>query len=143
MATEEELWNLVKSGREGILVTIGAAGRPQLSNILYLVDPDARMLRITTTADRVKARNLARDPRASLHVSGEDFWHFAVADGTATLSDVATTPGDDATHELKDLYRAFFGEIDDEASFFDEMIANRRLVVRMQVDHLYGLLVER
>ncbi len=86
MPSQEELWALVASHREGILATIGPSGRPQLSNVLYVAGP-GRLVRISTIADRVKAKNLARDPRASLHVPGEDFWHFAVAVGTATLSD--------------------------------------------------------
>ena len=47
------------------------------------------MVRISTTAYRLKARNLARDPRAALHASGQDFWHYAVAMGDVTLGLVA------------------------------------------------------
>lgn len=36
--------------------------------------------------DGVKARNLALDPRAALQVTGRDFWQYAVAEGTTTLS---------------------------------------------------------
>jgi PPOX class probable F420-dependent enzyme len=88
MASEDDLWRLVAAGRQGVLAT----GRPQLSNVLYLADAARRVLRISTTARRVKARNLARDPRAALHVSGGDFWQYAVAEGTATLSAVASVP---------------------------------------------------
>ena len=140
MASQEELWELIATGREGILATIGASGRPQLSNILYVVDRNTRVVRISTTADRVKALNLARDPRASLHVTGEDFWHYAVADGTTTLSAVAAEAGDDATEELRQVHAAFYGEIPDEQAFFAGMIANHRLVVRLQVQHLYGVM---
>ena len=49
-------------------------------------------MRISTTADRLKARNLARDPRAALHVSGQDFWNYAVAVGDVTLPAVAWSP---------------------------------------------------
>jgi PPOX class probable F420-dependent enzyme len=139
MPSQEELWALVTGHREGILATIRPSGRPQLSNVLYLVEPGARLVRISTTADRVKAQNLARDPRASLHVSGEDFWHFAVADGTATLSDVAAAPGDTAVRELAEVHSAFYGELDQE-HFTAEMIAARRLVARLHVEHLYGVL---
>jgi PPOX class probable F420-dependent enzyme len=139
VASQDELWELVAGHREGILATIGPSGRAQLSNVLYLVEPAARLVRISTTADRVKAKNLARDPRASLHVAGEDFWHFAVADGTATLSEVASAPNDAAVRELADVHAAFYGEIDQE-HFAAEMIAARRLVVRLRINHLYGVL---
>lgn len=140
MASEAELWELVASGREGILATIGRSGRPQLSNILYVADSAARLVRISTTAERVKACNLARDPRASLHAAGDDFWRFAVAEGTATLSGVAAQPGDDATRELRAVHAAFYGDAPDEQAFFAEMIDARRLVIRLQVEHLYGVM---
>lgn len=141
MPNQDQLWDLVIGHREGILATIGPSGRPQLSNVLYLVDPATRLVRISTTADRVKTKNLERDPRASLHVSGGDFWRFAVADGSVTLSEVATEPGDAAVAELADVHTAFYGPLDHE-KFAAEMIAARRLVVRLRVEHLYGVLAD-
>jgi PPOX class probable F420-dependent enzyme len=87
----EALWDLVFNQREAILATLKRDGRPQLSNVLYVVDPDSRTVRISTTSERAKARNLGRDPRAALHVSGDNFWSYAVAEGQATLSPVART----------------------------------------------------
>jgi hypothetical protein len=97
------------------------------------------VVRITTTADRLKARNVIRDPRASLHVAGDDVWHYAVADGRVTVSAVATTPGDEAIEELVTVYSAFAGAQDRE-TFDDEMIRDQRLVVRLHVGRLYGLM---
>jgi hypothetical protein len=97
------------------------------------------VVRISTTADRLKARNLARDPRAALHVPGQDFWHYAVAEGDVTLSAVAAVPGDDACRELLAVHAAFYGEQDADSVSAD-MIVARRLVVRLQVSHLYGVL---
>jgi PPOX class probable F420-dependent enzyme len=139
LATEAELWQLVFSERQGVLATVARDGRPQLSNVLYLPDADGRIVRISTTADRVKARNLARDPRTALHVTGQDFWHYAVAEGDVTLSAVASVPGDDACRELLAVHTAFYGELDADAVSLD-LIAARRLVVRLQVSHLYGVM---
>jgi PPOX class probable F420-dependent enzyme len=138
MAADADLWALVKDGREAVLATISRDGRPQLSNVLYVVDPAGLTVRISTTSDRVKATNLARDPRAALHVTGPDFWHYTVAEGTAALSPVAAAPGDDATEELFAVHSAFYGTLDRPA-FDTEMIDNRRLVIRLAVSHLYGL----
>jgi PPOX class probable F420-dependent enzyme len=139
MASETELWALVAAGRQAVLATLKHDGLPQLSNVLYVPDADGRTVRISTTADRRKAVNLARDPRAVLHVSGEDFWAFAVAEGTATLSPVAAKPGDEACQELLAVHTAFYGTLDTD-TFFVEMIANRRLVVRLDLDHVYGII---
>jgi PPOX class probable F420-dependent enzyme len=139
MVTETDLWQLFVAGREGILATNGVDGHPQLSNVLYVVDPERRAIRISTTVDRVKARNVARDPHVALHVLGDDFWQYAVANGSAELSPVANESADAATEELFEIHRSFYGALDREA--FDlEMIANRRLVIRVRVDHLYGII---
>ncbi len=139
MPGQDELWDLVTASRQGVLATVKADGSPQLSNVLYVADPATRVVRVSTTADRAKGRNLARDPRAALHVSGGDFWHYAVAEGPVTLSGVASVPGDDAIGELLEVHSSFYGEID-RAAFDEEMITNRRLVVRLQVTHLYGVM---
>ncbi len=36
MAAKSELWDLIASGREGVLAAIRRGGLPQLSNVLYL-----------------------------------------------------------------------------------------------------------
>ena len=139
MASEDDLWGLVANESQGVLATVARDGRPQLSNVLYVPDPRSRVVRISTTTGRVKARNLARDPRAALHVTGLDFWQYAVAEGTVALSAVAAAPGDEACRELLAVHSAFYGE-QDPAAFDQEMIASGRLVVRLQVGHLYGVI---
>ncbi|HEX3565251.1 MAG TPA: PPOX class F420-dependent oxidoreductase [Acidimicrobiales bacterium] len=139
MTDDDLLWPLIADGQQGVLATLHADGRPHLTNVLYVVDKVSRLLRISTTADRRKARNVARDPKAALHVAGENFWAYAVADGRATLSDVATHPSDETVMELLAVHSAFYGPPDDPDEFSAEMIANRRLVIRLQVDRIYGL----
>ena len=140
MPTETELWDLIASRREGVLAAIKRGGLPQLSNVLYLPEPGGRTVRISTTADRLKARVLARDPRAVLHVTGDNFWAYAVAEGHATLTPAAADPGDEACGELLDVHSAFYGPQEEDA-FFAEMIAARRLVIRLSLDHVYGVIV--
>jgi PPOX class probable F420-dependent enzyme len=139
MAAETELWDLIASGREGVLATIRRGGLPQLSNVLYLPWPGGRTVRISTTADRLKARVLARDPRAVLHVTGDSFWAYAVAEGHATLTPTAAAPGDKTCRELLEVHSAFYGP-QDEGEFFAEMIARRRLVIRLDLEHVYGVI---
>jgi len=136
---DSELWRLIGGSREAVLATLGADGAPQLSNVLYVFDPDARIVRISTTAGRVKARNARRDPRAALHVAGDNFWAYAVAEGSVTLSDVAQDPGDAATAELLAVHSSFYGPQQAD-EFYAAMIADRRLVIRLHVQHVYGLI---
>jgi PPOX class probable F420-dependent enzyme len=141
MASEEKLLELMGATREGVLATIKADGRPQLSNVLYVWDPLQRTASISTTAVRAKARNLARDPRGSLYVAGSHFWSYVVADGEAELRGPTRTPGDDAGRELLAVHSTFYEGLDEEA-FFREMVENQRLVIRLRVTHLYGVVLD-
>jgi PPOX class probable F420-dependent enzyme len=137
--SDNDLETLLRDSRRGVLVTLKRDGRPQLSNVSHTYDPATRLVRISITADRVKARNLARDPRASYHVTSADFWSYTVADGTAELTPVAADPHDPTVDELVDVYRAIAGEHPDWDEFRAAMVADRRLVVRLHVEHLYGV----
>jgi len=120
------------------LVTIQGDGRPQLTHIAYAMD-DHGVARISITDGRVKTRNLRRDPRALLHVSGEGFWDYVVLDGTVELSAVASDPHDAATDELVDLYRAISGEHPDWEDYRRAMVQDGRLVARFRADRAYGV----
>lgn len=124
--------------RQGVLTTVKADGRPQLSNVIYAIAEDGAV-RVSVTADRAKARNAARDPRVSLHVTAEDFRSYVVLEGDADLSDVAAAPDDAATEELVDLYRSMVGEHPDWDDYRRSMVADRRLVIRLRPTHAYGM----
>ena len=143
MAEEQLLLDVIGANRQGILAGVTRAGYPHLTNVLYVWDPVERIARVSTTADRVKGRVLRRDPRAALHVPGAHFWSFAVGEGDADLSAVAETPGDKASGELLQVHAAFYGEIKDEDAFYAQMIAAKRLVVRLRVNRVYGVLLDR
>jgi PPOX class probable F420-dependent enzyme len=143
MADEAKLLELIGSSQEGILALVRSSGYPHLSNVLYAWDPNDRLARVSTTADRVKGRIAHRDPHAALHVPGPHFWSYAVAEGDVEPSAVATEPGDPACRELLDVHSTFYGEIEDEAGFFGQMIAARRLVLRLRVRRVYGLALEQ
>lgn len=123
---------------QGVLATIRRDARPQLSNIIYRLD--GGVARISVTADRAKTRNLERDPRASLYVVGDDFWHFVVLDGMAELTPAAKEPDDATVAELVDLYRSISGEHPDWEEYRRVMVGERRLVVRLSIDRAYGML---
>jgi PPOX class probable F420-dependent enzyme len=139
---EGKLLALIAGSRQGVLATIAADGRPQLSNVLYVWDAVTRTARISTTADRVKPRNVQRDPRAALHVSGDHFWQFVVGEGPVTVSSVATEPGDDATRELLEVHGGHYGELDGE-KVTAQLIAGRRLVIRLHIHHTYGIALDK
>ena len=61
----DEALGFAREHDRGVLATLRADGRPQLSNIIY-VPGDGPTFRISVTDSRAKTRNLRRDPRASL-----------------------------------------------------------------------------
>ncbi|GAA0213952.1 PPOX class F420-dependent oxidoreductase [Actinomadura nitritigenes] len=139
MADDAALVKLLEERDLGVLATLKRDGRPQLSNVNYHFDAASRLIRVSITADRAKARNLRRDPRASLHVSAPDGWSYAVAEGTAELTAVAADPHDAAVEELVDVYRAIRGEHPDWDEYRRVMVQDGRLVLKLHVEHLYGM----
>jgi PPOX class probable F420-dependent enzyme len=124
---------------QGILITLRFDGRPQSSNIAFGVGGDG-VVRISVTDNRAKTRNLRRDPRAALHVNRADFYAYAVLEGDADLSPVASRPDDATVDELVELYRSVQGEHPDWNEFREAMVADRRLVVRLHPSRAYGML---
>ena len=142
MDNDEALTKVIAASQHGVLATTKRSGHPQLSNVLYLWDSVQRTAKISTTDTRLKARNLKRNPNAALYVAGKHFWSYAVAEGTAELSPVSTTPGDNAGRELHELHEALMGPQDEEG-FFRRMVDDQRLVISIHVDRLYGLTLDR
>ena len=62
-----------------------------------------------------------------------------MAEGTAALSPVAAEPHDDTVEELIEVYRAIGGEHPDWDDYRRAMVADRRLVLRIAVERVYGL----
>ena len=136
--TTPDFDRLLSQTSHGVLATIKRDGRPQLSNVNHAYDPSQKLLRISITADRAKARNLRRDPRASYHVSAPDFWQWAVAEGTAELTPVAQEEYDDTVNELVEFYRVLRGEHPDWDEYRRAMVVDGRQLVRLRVEHVYG-----
>ncbi|GAB2969570.1 PPOX class F420-dependent oxidoreductase [Nocardioides montaniterrae] len=128
-----------RATHQSVLTTIKRDGRPQLSNVMHAVN-EMGVVRVSTTADRAKARNLGREPWAALHVNGSTFFSYAVLECTAELSPVAADTHDAVVDELVDLYRAIGGEHDDWDAYRRAMVEDRRLVVRLTPERAYGML---
>ncbi|HZE17843.1 MAG TPA: PPOX class F420-dependent oxidoreductase, partial [Mycobacterium sp.] len=92
---DDKLLAVISGNSLGVLATIKRDGRPQLSNVQYYFDPRNTAVQVSVTEPRAKTRNLRRDPRASILVSSDDGWSYAVAEGTAQLTPPAAAPDDD------------------------------------------------
>ena len=138
MAFDPALLALFAELRGGSLITLKRDGRPQASVVIHAWDPDRRAVRISVTDDRAKTRNLRRDPRASFQVVSPDLTAWAVGEGFAELTPPATDPHDDTVEALVDLYRRLAGEHPDWAEYRTAMVADRRVVLTLPFEHVYG-----
>ena len=124
---------------QAVLVTLRRDGSPQSSNVVFAFADG--VARVSVTADRAKTRNLQRDPRAVLHVLGDDFWSYGAFPATASFSDVTTEPGDEVGRELLEVYEAITGAPHpDPDEFFAAMVEERRLVLRLALGEGAGSL---
>jgi PPOX class probable F420-dependent enzyme len=123
----------------GTLATIKSNGRPQLSNVLFVVGDDG-IIRVSVTATRAKTANMRRDPRVSLHATSPDFWSYVVIEADVELTPVASDPGDATADELVQYYRALQGEHPDWQEYRSAMVAEERLVARLTPTRCYGSL---
>lgn len=136
---DDKLLALISGNSLGVLATIKRDGRPQLSNVTYYFEPQANALQVSITEPRAKTRNLRRDPRASIHVSSDDGWAYAVAEGDAILTPPAAAPDDDTVEALITLYRNIAGEHPDWDDYRRAMVDDRRVLLTLPITHLYGM----
>ena len=85
MSRAEALAFLAVDGRTAKLATVRADGSPDVVPVWFGLDGEVVVFTCQSTS--VKARNLARDPRAALSVDDEAFPHaFVTVRGTAELA---------------------------------------------------------
>ncbi|MEU8620573.1 PPOX class F420-dependent oxidoreductase [Streptomyces sp. NPDC048623] len=129
---------LLAASRLGVLATLKTDGRPQLSPVMPYYDPGTETLYVSMTEGRAKTANLRRDPRAALEVTAADGRAWATAEGTVTLTGPGTDPYGPEVEALVAYYRLAAGEHPDWEEYRAAMVADRRVLMRMPVDHVYG-----
>jgi PPOX class probable F420-dependent enzyme len=129
---------LLAESRLGILATIKKDGRPQMSPVTPYYDPDAEVIYVSITEGRAKTANLRRDPRPTLNVIAPDGRSWATAEGTATLTGPGTDPHGPEVEALVRYYRLAAGEHPDWDEYRQVMVSDRRVLLTMSVDHVYG-----
>jgi PPOX class probable F420-dependent enzyme len=114
----------MRHNHRAVLAARRSDGLPQLSPVTVGVGGDGRVL-ISTRETAMKARNLARDPHASLCVMNDGFYgDWIQAEGTA---EIIGLPG--AMDLLVDYYRRVSGEHPDWDDYRNAMRRDRRVIV--------------
>ncbi|SDU36601.1 PPOX class F420-dependent oxidoreductase [Jiangella alkaliphila] len=136
--SDDSLRKLLAAHRLGVLATVKCDGRPQVSVVTYHYDLGSDLIRVSVRDPLAKTRNLRRDPRATLHVTGPGGGTWVAAEGLAQLSPVARDPHDDTVEALVEHYRDARGEHPDWDEFRAAMVHGERVLLRLPVDHVYG-----
>ncbi|RDI46736.1 PPOX class F420-dependent oxidoreductase [Nocardia mexicana] len=130
--------SLLAESRIGVLATIKSSGLPQLSPVTPFYRQDSDVIYVSMTEGRAKTVNLRRDPRAALEVTSADGWSWATAEGTVTLTGPGTDPHGPEVEALVDYYRAAAGEHPDWDEYRAVMVSDRRVLMTMTIDRVYG-----
>ena len=118
----------LRTHHRAVLATTRSSGRPQLSPVTCAVDDESRVL-ISTREPAIKARNLRRDPRASLCVFTDAFFgEWVQLDGDA---EVISLP--EAMDLLVEYYRRVSGEHPDWEDYRAAMTRDARVILRISV----------
>ncbi len=129
----DEALEYVRKNNRGVLATIKKDGRPQLSNIAYLLDHDGKV-KISTTAGTYKVRNMQRDPRVAMTALGDNWYRYIVVEGQATVSEEGQLA------ELRRLYEAIAGKPHPDWEEYDAaMLKDRRVIISIEIENLYPL----
>jgi PPOX class probable F420-dependent enzyme len=130
--------DLLADSRLGVLATIKSDGLPQLSPVTPYYDRLAETIYVSVTEGRAKTANLRRDPRAALEVTSADGRSWATAECSARLTGPGTDPHGPEVAALVEYYRAAAGEHPDWEEYRTAMVADRRVLLQLTVDHVYG-----
>ncbi|MGI8334600.1 PPOX class F420-dependent oxidoreductase [Actinomadura scrupuli] len=124
--TRAELLDFVRPRHRAVLLTTRADGGPQASPVTCGVDGEGRIV-VSTYPARAKARNVRRDPRASVVVLSDDFdGPWVQVDGSAEILDVP-----EAVEALVDYYRAIAGEHPDWDEYREAMVRQNKSLLRI------------
>ena len=123
----------LKENHRGVLATAKKDGRPQLSNIGYLYDTDG-LVKISTTADRIKVHNIKRNSQVSMVAQGNNWYEYLVIEGTATVSP------EGQLEELRHLYEGTAGKPHPNWAEYDEaMVRDHRIIISITIEKMYPL----
>ena len=127
----EELLDFARERHRYALVTTRQDGRPQVSPVTGGVDSGGRLV-ISTYPERAKARNLRRNPAATVLVMSDEFdGPWVQVDGTAEVLDM---PSQEAEDGLVDYFRCISGEHDDWDDYREAMRRQGKSLLRITVD---------
>ena len=135
----DNIRDFISNNDKAVLSTFRRSGQAQLSIVVVGAHDDGAAF--TTTEDRAKLLNLRRDPRCSLLISQDSWWGFVVLEGAARILAADNTDPEELRQAFRDVYRSISGEHPDWDEYDRAMVEDRRAVVIVVPDQIYGTAV--
>ena len=133
----ENVIEFVSNNHQAVLTTFRRDGAAQMS--IVTVGPYDDGAGFTTTEDRAKLHNLARNPRCSLLVSKADWWGYVVLEGRARVLRRGESDETELRDALRGIYRSASGQEHPNWDEYDQaMIDDRRAAVIVVPERIYG-----
>ena len=133
-----QLEQFLHDNPQGVLTSFRRNGMPQLS--IVTVYPRDGGVGISITENRMKFKNLLRDPRCSVLVSHVDWWSgFVVFEGTAELVHSGNTDAEALRLARRNIFSATTRRRSADWDEYDR-IANedKRVAMILRPSHVYG-----
>lgn len=119
----------VRPRHQGILMTTRSDGGAQLSPVTMGLSAEGQVV-ISTYPDRAKAKNLRKNPTASVCVLSDSFGDAWVQlDGTAEVIDPP-----DSVEPLVEYFRCISGEHPDWDEYREAMRKQQKSLIRISID---------
>ena len=135
----DNIRDFIAKNDKAVLSTFRRSGAAQLS--IVVIGSYGEGAAFTTTEERAKLANLRRDPRCSLLVSQDSWWGFVVLEGTARIMAADNTAPEELKQAFRDVYRSISGEHPDWDEYDRAMVEDRRAVVVVEPERIYGTAV--
>ena len=133
-----QIEQFIHDNPQGVLTSFRRNGMPQLS--IVTVYPRDGGVGISITENRMKFKNLLRDPRCSLLISHVDWWSgFLVFEGTVELTHSGNTDPEKLRLARRHIYSATTRRRSADWDEYDR-IANedKRVAMILRPSHVYG-----
>ena len=138
-----QIEQFIHDNPQGVLTSFRRNGMPQLS--IVTVYPRDGGVGISITENRMKFKNLLRDPRCSVLISHADWWSgFLVFEGRAELTHSGNTDPEKLRMARRYIFSATTRRRSADWDEYDR-IANedRRVAMVLRPDHVYGSALAR
>src|SRR3972149_10962372 len=133
-----QIEQFIHDNPQGVLTSFRRNGMPQLS--IVTGEPRGGGVGISITENRIKFKNLLRDPRCSVLVSHVDWWSgFLVFEGRAELTHSGNTDPETLRRARRYIFSATTRRRSADWAEYDRIAeAGKRRAMVLRPDHVYG-----